>query len=114
MTLFALGDGTTSLYISNGGGVLGGHAHESVRQANAAFIHTANELWHQLKPDSSYPMPELGQTVFYALTDSGVLTGGGSEQELGIGQHELSVLSHAGHGVLTQLRLLTESSQENT
>src|SRR5712671_7117575 len=38
VTLFALADGTTSLYISNGGGMIGGQAHEAVRNANAAFI----------------------------------------------------------------------------
>ena len=43
-TLFALADGTTSLYYSSGGGVLGGQGHEAVRRANAALLAEANRL----------------------------------------------------------------------
>ena len=75
-TLFALSDGTTSLYLSSGGGVIGGHAQEDVRQANAALIETANQYRQHLKPSESFPLPATGQTIFYVLTDSGVLSGG--------------------------------------
>jgi len=108
VTLFALSDGTTSLYISNGGGVLGGHAHESVRRANAAFLKTANQYRNHFEPTQSFPVPETGQTIFYALTDLGILAGGGNEKELGNNRHELSTLFYAGQGVLTELRLVAE------
>src|SRR5437588_10894073 len=42
-TLLALIDGTTSLYLSNGGGVIGGQSQEKVMQANAKFIESANQ-----------------------------------------------------------------------
>jgi len=108
-TVFALADGTTSLYLSSGGGVIGGQGHVSVRIANAEFLAVANRLRQNLTPTTEYPFPKTGDTVFYALTDSGVLTGGGPENDLGHGRHPLSHLFHAGHGVLTQLRLITES-----
>src|SRR5687768_14638294 len=38
VTLLSLADGTASLYFSSGGGVIGGQAHEAVRQAVAGFI----------------------------------------------------------------------------
>src|SRR5215210_4876204 len=47
-TLLALGDGTTSLYLSTGGGIIGGHAPEGVRQANAEFLDTANQYYQHL------------------------------------------------------------------
>jgi len=109
-TLLALADGTTSLYLSNGGGVIGGQAHASVREANAAFLATANQLRHLLKPAESYPIPAAGRTIFYARTDAGVLSGSGLEDELGHGRHPLSELFLAGHGVLTELRLNTEGA----
>src|SRR5918998_3114904 len=70
-TLFALSDGTTSLYLSSGGGVIGGHAHQSMRQANAALLDTANQYYQHLKPSESFPVPVEGHTLFYVLTDSG-------------------------------------------
>jgi hypothetical protein len=112
-TLFALGDGTTSLYLSSGGGVIGGHAHENVRQANAAFIEVANQFYQQMMPCESFPIPETGQTIFYSLTDEGILTGGGLEIDLGYGRHPLSPLFHAGHKVLTQLRQISESASQD-
>ncbi len=111
-TLFALGDGTTSLYLSSGGGVIGGHAHESVRQASAALLETANRYYQHLKPSETFPVPAVGHTLFYVQTDSGVLSGGGLEDDLGHGRHPLSTLFHAGHRVLTQLRLISESAEQ--
>jgi hypothetical protein len=108
-TLLALADGTTSLYLSSGGGVIGGQGHAQVLAANAVFLRAANLLRQQLEPTQSFPIPENGHAIFYALTDAGVLTGGGPESELGPGQHKLSALFHAGHGVITQLRLLSEA-----
>jgi hypothetical protein len=112
-TLLALSDGTTSLYLSSGGGVIGGHAHQSVRQANAALLQTANRYYQHLKPSESFPVPAAGHTLFYILTDSGVLSGGGLEDDLGHGRHPLSPLFHAGHRVITQLRIISESTDRD-
>lgn len=112
-TLFALSDGTTSLYLSSGGGIIGGHAHEGVRQANAALIRTANQYCQHLKLGESFPLPATEQTTFYVLTDSGVLTGGGLEEDLVSGRHLLSPLFHAGHEVIMQVRLISESADHD-
>jgi hypothetical protein len=106
--LFTLVDGTTSLYYSSGGGVIGRQSHESVRRANAALLAEANRVVAHMRPASSYPRPAAGSTAFYARTDSGVLVGGGADDDLGRGQHKLSPLFLAGHGVLTELRLVSE------
>jgi hypothetical protein len=107
-TLVALVDGTTSLYLSNGGGVIGGQNHETVRTANTAFINRANHSLEYLKPTALFPIPEPAHTVFYVLTDSGILTGGALETDLGYDRHPLSPLFHAGHEVITQLRPFLE------
>src|SRR5258707_9286453 len=108
VTLFALSDGTTSLYFSNGGGILGGHSHQNVRLANAAFIEVSNQFWKQMNRCESFPSPETGQTIFYGLTDSGVLTASGAEDDFGYGRHPLSQLFHAGHAVIAELRQISE------
>ena len=112
-TLLAMSDGTTSLYLSHGGGIIGGESHESVRQANAAFIETANGFCQRLKPSQSFPVPEMGHTIFYALTDSGLLTEEALENDLGHGHHWLSPLFFAGHEVITQLRLISEGRDQD-
>lgn len=108
VTLFALTDGTTSLYLSNGGGVIGGHDHEAVRKVSAGFIDQANHSLLHLKPCDLFPVPKAAHTIFYALTDSGILTGGGLENDLGYGRLPLSALFHAGQEVITQLRLIAD------
>ena len=113
VTLFALSDGTTSLYLSSGGGVIGGHSHQSVRQANAELLETANQYYQHLEPTESFPLPAEKQTLFYVLTDSGVLSGYGREDDLGIGQHPLSPLFHTGHRAITQLRLMSEREDQD-
>ena len=109
VTLAALSDGSTSLYFSNGGGLIGGHSHEAVRGANSAFINQANLSLSDLKHCETFPIPETAHTVFYVLTDSGIFTGGALEEDLGYGRHQLSALFHACHEVISQLRLISEA-----
>lgn len=110
VTLFALSDGTTSFYFSNGGGVIGGQGHEAVRSANEAFLNQANHSLQHLKRCETFPIPEPAHTLFYVLTDSGILCGGALENDLGYGRHPLSPVFHAGHEVITQLRLISEAT----
>jgi hypothetical protein len=106
-TLFALADGTTSVYFSGGGGVIGGHSHEAVRRANSAMLAEANGVVARMEPTSIYPHPAAGTTTFYALTDSGILVSSGADPDLASGRHDLSRLFRACHGVLTELRLIS-------
>ncbi len=112
ITLFTLIDGTTSIYFSTGAGVLGGHGHKCVRQANAAFIAEANRSLALLKPCDECPIPATGQVVFYVLTDSGILTGGALRNDLGYRRHPLANLFHAGDDVITQMRLVSQAAEK--
>ena len=109
-TLMAMADGTTSLYLSSGGGVIGGQSHDSVLQANANLLRSANQFRTQMKPTQQYPLPSLGQVVFYALTDAGVQTAGAAQDDLGENRHPLSPLFHAGHEVITELRQISQGT----
>jgi len=111
VTLRAFGDGTTSLYLSNGGGILGGNQHEVLRSATGRLIDQANHSLAHLEPCDAFPIPAPEHTVFYVLTDAGVLTGGALQNDLGYGRHPLSTLFQAGHDVISQLRLISESGK---
>ena len=103
-TLVALADGTTSLYFSTGGGIIGAGEHAPVRQASGQFIDLANDVIAAANPTDSYPLPKAGQTVFYFLTFHGVKTYTAKEVDLGEMRDKLSNLFHAGHGVIAAVR----------
>jgi hypothetical protein len=112
VTLVSLADRTTSLYFSNGGGVIGAGEHESVAQATTGLIAMAQHFHSQMLPTTTYPTPTAGRVRFYLLTFSGVLTAEADEQDLGHERHDLSPLFHKGHEVIGNVRLSTEQSQK--
>jgi hypothetical protein len=104
-TVVALSDGHASIYLSNGGGYLGGsQSHDSIRKAAQAAVTTAAEFQAQMRPTNTYPLPHRGEVIFYLLTDSGVLTASALEQEMSSHQHRLSTLGDAMQLIVTEYR----------
>lgn len=103
-TLVVLADGTTSLYFSTGGGIIGAGEHSNVREASEQFIGLANRLLDSSAPARSTPPPKNGETVFYFLTFDGVRTYSAPEIELGEERDTLSPLFHAGHAIIAAAR----------
>jgi len=99
-----LADGTTSLYFSNGGGVIGGGQHPHVRNAADKLIALADARADELDVTETYPTPAVGRVRFYACTFDGVRTAEADEQDLGRGRHALSPLFHASHAVIAAVR----------
>jgi hypothetical protein len=105
-TLVAVADGTTSLYFSNGGGIIGAGAHETVAAANHRWLETAAEFLPQLAAVVEPPPPAEGMTQFVAVTRGGLRGETAPETQLGEGAHPLAPLFHAGQDVITQIRLV--------
>ena len=108
VTVFALSDGDASIYLSTGGGFIGGVGHEAVRHAAAAMVRVAGTLVSLLNPTKTFPLPDRGRTIFYLRTEAGVLTGSATERELAQRRHALAPLFFAGQDVITQYRLVSE------
>lgn len=73
VTLACVIDGTTSLYYSNGGGLLGsGQKYEVVRNATFAFLHSAEQVVNMLAPAKDYDLPKEHKHSVYLLTKQGV------------------------------------------
>lgn len=107
-TLVSLADGTVSLYLSSGGGVIGGGEHVNVKKAARSFLQSAEHYRKEFTSTKSYPLPNVGRVRFYILTYSGIYTNDIEEEILGKNMHILSPLFYAGHGVLTELRKISE------
>lgn len=76
VTLVALDDGTVSLYLNPGGGIIGAGTHETVARAAGDFRANANAVAPRLTPASTFPRPGRDSVTFYLLTDSATLSSG--------------------------------------
>lgn len=103
-TVFALEDGTGSLYVSSGGGVIGGEFHESVRRAVRTFILSFEPFVSSMAPDPDGSPPPAGFTDLRALTVEGRRVVRAATDDFGRGRHPMSSVFHAGQAVITALR----------
>jgi hypothetical protein len=108
VTLLAFADGTVSLYLSNGGGLIGMGGHEGPRKAARALLDFAPTFLDQLRATSEFPLPLEKHTRFYLITYGGSYTAEALEEDLGNQRHSLSPLFYAAHGVITEIRLVSE------
>ena len=107
-TLVSFATGDASLYLSTGGGVIGGIAQESIGNAAKRFVSMAQHHTDRMETATSFPLPDPGKVRFYVLTHEGVLTAETDGQELGRGKSDLSPLFYAGQDVITELRILCQ------
>ena len=74
-TLVSLADGTTSLYYSTGGGMLGSADYTPVAEASKALVAQAENHLQSMSSGDKFPLPEVGQVRFIFLTYSGSARG---------------------------------------
>jgi hypothetical protein len=109
-TVAAYVDGTASIYLSSGGGYLGGgQSHESIRNAAMRTVEIARELKPLMQPTTTYPLPQSGQVTFYVRTDAGVVTATVPEDELRNHRSPLSKLGDSAQTIVTEYRLMQEN-----
>ena len=110
-TLVSLADGTTSLYYSTGGGMIGSGKYSPVAQASKALVAEAQIHLNHLPATTDFPLPGVGQVRFYFMTYSGILQAETTEKDLASGDHALSPLYQYAQETLTQLRLLAQKKR---
>lgn len=108
-TLVALADGTTSLYLSTGGGVIGGGEHRQVAAATRRLLGIVERHLGQMPPSADTGLPAVGRVALRALTYQGRHGAEAAEDDLGYQRHPLWPVFHAAHDVITELRLIEES-----
>jgi hypothetical protein len=105
-TVVAVVDGTTSLYLGSGGGILGGGDHPQVVRANVAMRTVFDAHRDLFASTEAPPLPQVGEVRFHALTFDGPRTAVAPHDELMEEHGPLVPLFAAGHDVITELRLI--------
>lgn len=111
-TVVAVADGTVSIYLSSGGGSIGGgQSHATIRDAGRRFLGLAKDSLSKMEKTDEYPLPGKGQVYFYVRTDAGVFTARTSQQEMSSHRHPLSALGDAAQEIITQYRQITPAGR---
>lgn len=103
-TVVAFADGAASIYLSSGGGFIGGGEAPSIAMAAKQLLKAANQARDAFSPATTHPLPEPGRIRFYAHVGNVVRTAEASEDELQAGRHPLSSVYAAGQDVITAYR----------
>ena len=108
VSLVVIGDGTISLYISTGGGIIGAGAHEGPRAAGEELLAYAPAFVKHATVARDIPLPRRDHVRFTFLTFDGLFTVEEHQKTLEDAQHPLAPLFRKSHDVITHLRLLDE------
>lgn len=104
-TIVAIGDGTASVYYSNGAGSIGGgQAHQSIRNAALKTIEAAGAAQPLMHRASEYPLAGRGEVSFYLVCDAGVFTATAAQDDLGSNRSPFSPLAAAARNIITEYR----------
>lgn len=110
-TIVALSDGNASVYLSSGGGFLGGVGQEPIRKAAQKAVDIAQIARSNMTSTTRYPLPDRGQVIFYVLSDSGVVTEAALEKDMKNDQ-PIGQLGNAMQDVITQYRLWSAQNKQ--
>ena len=107
-TILSVADGSVSMYLSTGGGVIGAGEHVAVREEGRRFREALADSRGSLVPTTEFPLPGPGDVRFHAVLGDGRATAVATEVALRGGRHPLSPLYAAGQDLLTEIRLASE------
>ncbi len=113
-TLVMVSDGATSLYFSNGGGMIGAGEHEDVAALTQKTLRMAANHMDQMVTCTDHPLPSPGEVRFYVVTRTGIKTLAAPEDALGEGRHQTAPLFHQCHEVLAAIRHIEAGEPSNT
>jgi hypothetical protein len=107
-SVVAFNNGEASIYLSTGGGFIGGGRHASVSLAAKNFVLAASRAVPGMKPVTDCPLPSAGMTNFYVLTADGAFFAEERDTELHNRSSSLTLVFAAGQGVITAYRTLPQ------
>jgi len=107
-TLVAFLSGDASLYLSSGGGVIGGRGHDNVKQAATAFINKAEKYLSKTVKTDSTPLPGKDGVKFYFLTNKGKFVGQEEVKNFENNSSQWLDLFEEENKLITEIRLVAD------
>lgn len=107
-TTVAYQTGDASLYVSTGGGVIGGVQHQNVSSAAKQFVQAAQSYLDKTTKTPSPALPAADEVKFYLLTNDGIFVGQEQMKNFENNSSEWLRLFDEGNKVLTELRQTME------
>ena len=105
-TVLAAADGTASVYLSSGGGFIGGgQKYPEIRKAALHAIYLATGSLSQFEKTEKADLPPAGDVYFYLTTSSGVRRAIAKEVSLRDGTNPLSSLGGIMQKIISEYRL---------
>lgn len=108
VTTISYQTGDASLYLSSGGGIIGGGQHQNVNSAAKQFVRLAQTFLDKATKTELSPLPSTDEVKFYFLTNKGVYVG---QEQMKNFENNSSIwlkLFEEGNNVLTELRNTSE------
>lgn len=100
--------GDASLYLSSGGGVIGGGQHQNVKSVAKQFVSLAQTFLDKTTKTETTPLPSTDEVKFYLLTNKGVCVGQEQMKNFENNSSTWLKLFEQGNIVLTELRKTSE------
>jgi hypothetical protein len=101
--------GDASLYLTTGGGTIGGGQHENVKVAAKQFVTIAQTYLEKSTKTEKQSLPEKHQINFYLLTTKGLFVGQEQIENFENNSSGWLELFEEGNKVLNELRLTSEN-----
>jgi hypothetical protein len=106
VTVVAGADGSASVYLSSGGGFIGGsQKFREIRDAALHAVTLATSLKFHFEWTETTPLPSLGDVTFYIVTAVDVRMAVAPEAKLRAGADALAALGGAMQRIVTEYRL---------
>ncbi|MEJ1938304.1 hypothetical protein WDZ92_49550, partial [Nostoc sp. NIES-2111] len=107
-TIIAYETGDASLYLSSGGGIIGGGQHEFVNKAAKKLITIAQTHLDKALKTEDIDLPASNHVRFYFLTNKGKFIGEDDMKNFENNTSYWQTLFEQANNILTELRMTTE------
>jgi hypothetical protein len=109
-TLVSFETGDASMYLSTGGGTIGGIGHKNVVHAAKEFVAKAGGYINEAIKVDSTPLPDKNCVRFYLLTNKGIFSAQDEMKNLEDNSSVWLAFFEEANKVITELRIITEKT----
>lgn len=103
-TLVVFANGTVSLYLGGGGGIVGLGTHAGPKKAAQHLLSLAQNYAKYAAPSHKFHLPKLANIKFYFLTGRGVSSIEVNKRVLLENRHKISPLYYQGFALVSEIR----------